>query len=223
MGPAPRLVIAMAQYRSGRRAEARKTLAAEMTGFDWSPARANSRDHWIWHVLRREAEALIVPDLPALLRGHYEPRDKDERLVLLGTCRARNLTRAAARLYAAAFAADPRLAEDSRSGLRYKAACAAASAGCGIGADVAGMDEVERAALRKAALSWLREELSGIASAADGRQKSATLKRWQSEPELAGLREAGALAKLPAPERAACTAFWEQVATALEVTGSTGR
>jgi serine/threonine-protein kinase len=37
-------------------------------------------------VLRREAEALILPNLPACLRGDYQPQDNDERLALVGVC-----------------------------------------------------------------------------------------------------------------------------------------
>ena len=36
MGPAPRLVIAMAQYRKGQEEEARNTFAAEIIRFDWA-------------------------------------------------------------------------------------------------------------------------------------------------------------------------------------------
>ena len=87
------------------------------------------QDGWIYHVLRREAEGLILPDLPAFLEGTYQPRDNDERLALLGVCQFADRTAAAARLYADAFAADPRLAEDLAAGHRYNAARAAALAG----------------------------------------------------------------------------------------------
>jgi serine/threonine-protein kinase len=59
MGPAPRLVQAMAQYRLGRKAEARKTLASAILSHDWTPAAPDQRDVWIFHILRREAEALL--------------------------------------------------------------------------------------------------------------------------------------------------------------------
>src|SRR5262249_20326500 len=65
MGPAPRLVLAMSQHRQGHKELARKTLAAAVLAYDWSAARADNRDAWICHVLRREAEALILPNLPA--------------------------------------------------------------------------------------------------------------------------------------------------------------
>jgi serine/threonine-protein kinase len=59
MGPGPRLVIAMAQYRKGDVAEARKTLADAITRFDWNLRHADRRDHFIMHILRREADAMI--------------------------------------------------------------------------------------------------------------------------------------------------------------------
>jgi len=42
---------------------------AAVLSFDWRAAKANSRDPWIAHVLRREAEALLLPNLPAFLEG----------------------------------------------------------------------------------------------------------------------------------------------------------
>ena len=61
MGPCPRLVLAMAQYQKGQKDEARKTLAAAVVSYDWSAEKAGDQDAWIAHVLRREAEALILP------------------------------------------------------------------------------------------------------------------------------------------------------------------
>src|SRR5262249_1396367 len=160
MGPAPRLVIAMAQYRKGQEEEARKTFAAEIMRFDWGMAHAISRDQWIWHVLRREAEAMIFPNTPAFLEGRYQPQDNVERLALLGVCRFKNLNLASARLYADAFAADPKLAEDPDVRHLYNAARAAALAGCGGGADGGALSEAERARWRKQARAWLRADLA---------------------------------------------------------------
>ena len=88
MGPSPRLVLAMAQYQKGQKDQARKTLAAAIASYDWSAAKADNHDAWIAHILRREAEALILPGLPAFLEGKYQPKDNDERLALLGVCQA---------------------------------------------------------------------------------------------------------------------------------------
>src|SRR5262249_56598809 len=82
-GPAPRLVLAMALHRSGQTAEARKTLAAVLAP-GWTVNQARFPIDWSSHVLRREAEALILPNLPAFLDGKYQPRDNNERLALLG-------------------------------------------------------------------------------------------------------------------------------------------
>jgi tetratricopeptide (TPR) repeat protein len=59
LGPAPQLVEAMALHRLGRREEARKALAAAIGRYDWKDAKADNRDAWIYHILRREAEDLI--------------------------------------------------------------------------------------------------------------------------------------------------------------------
>jgi serine/threonine-protein kinase len=64
MGPSPRLILAMAQCQKGERDQARKTLAAAIHSYDWSESKADTHDAWIAHILRREAEALIRPDLP---------------------------------------------------------------------------------------------------------------------------------------------------------------
>jgi hypothetical protein len=61
MGPSQRLVTAMALHRKGQEDQARKVLAAAVLSYDWSAAKADSRDPWIAHILRREAEALILP------------------------------------------------------------------------------------------------------------------------------------------------------------------
>jgi serine/threonine-protein kinase len=112
LGPCPRLVAAMALHRKGQKEQALKALAAAVVSYDWGAAKADSRDPWIIHVLRREAEAMVLPNLPAFLEGKHQPRSNDERLALLGACQFKGRRAAAAGLYAAAFAADPQLAED---------------------------------------------------------------------------------------------------------------
>src|SRR5262249_33547838 len=68
MGPCPRLVIAMSMFELGQRDEARRALAIELNRYDWSERRALGRDDWIWHILRREAEAKILPVTSAFLQ-----------------------------------------------------------------------------------------------------------------------------------------------------------
>jgi serine/threonine-protein kinase len=80
--------------------------------------------------------------LRACLDGKYRPRDNEERLALVGVCQFTNRPLALARLYADAFAADPGLTEDLAAGHRYRAARAAALAGCGRGEDAPGLGSV---------------------------------------------------------------------------------
>jgi hypothetical protein len=69
MGPAPRLILAMAQHDQGQEKQARKMLATAIVAFDWNAAQSDWRGVWIAHILRREVEALILPNLPAFVRG----------------------------------------------------------------------------------------------------------------------------------------------------------
>ena len=45
---------------------------------------------------------------------------------------------------------------------------------------------------------------------------SKMLTHWQVEPDLAGLREPGALEALPPDEQKECRALWEEVAVVLK-------
>jgi serine/threonine-protein kinase len=123
----------------------------------------------------------------------------------------------AARLYGAVLTAIPARGDDRKSGIRLRAARAAALAGCGKGDDDPRPDEAARAGLRKHAMEWLRAELnlwtknldSGT-EAARGEVREALL-RWKADPDLAGLRDPEALAKLPADEQSACRKLWADV------------
>jgi serine/threonine-protein kinase len=171
-------------------------------------------------VLRREAEALIFPSTGAFLEGKHQPRDNTERLALLGVCRFKNRTRAAARLYAEAFAVDPTLAEDPRSRQRYHAARATVQAGCGGGTDTAAVEETERAHWLEQAREWLRADLAAWVRLLDSNPaargdlwKALTL--WRVDPDLACVRDPGELAKLAEGERKEYLALWADMAGVL--------
>ena len=222
LGPSPRLVLAMALHRSGRIAEARKTLAEAVAIFDWSATRIRDQDGWIQHVLRREAEAMIVPDFPAILDGKRAPRDNDERLALLGICQFTNRTHALASLYFDAFATAPELAEDMAAGHRYRAARAAALIGGGLGIDGANVSQEERTRWRTQAQAWLELDLVAWSTRLDGRVAAdrqivqQVLTDWLADPSQAGLREPDALDKLDPEERENWVAFWRKVHALLE-------
>jgi eukaryotic-like serine/threonine-protein kinase len=159
--------------------------------------------------------------LRAVVQGKDRPAAADcLELAELGFVQRHFAT--AARLYAEALAAKPQLTEELRAGHRFNAACAAALAGGRHGNDVAGLTEVELAALRAQARVWLRHDLAAWAekvdagSAADRIQAQKTLAPWQADDDLTGLRDAGALEQLPAAEREEFRALWREVAALLQ-------
>ena len=64
VGPAPGLIVALALHRGDHVSEARTTLKTAIASHDWRPEKIEGHEGWIVHVLRREAEALIRPDVP---------------------------------------------------------------------------------------------------------------------------------------------------------------
>jgi tetratricopeptide (TPR) repeat protein len=176
-----------------------------------------SSPRWI-----REAERLIEAEtkLPAFLRGEARPADDDERLALAEVCHNHRRHRAAARLSAEAFAARPALADDVQAGHRCRAACAAALAGHGRGED-APPDGPGRARWRQQGLQWMRAELAANAKLVESGKPDdrtfvqARLRRLQRDPELASLRDAAALARLPEAERDGWRRLWDDVAALL--------
>jgi hypothetical protein len=174
------------------------------------------------HRVRRvERMAELKEKLPAVLKGESKPADAAEQVVLASLCYYRQLYATAAGFSAEALAAQPELAGDLKAMHRYFAAFNAALAGCGQGKEAAGLDEPQRGRWRKQAVDRLRADLEllskQIASAqADDRAFAyAVLRGWQADPDLAGLREEAALARLPEAEREACRKLWADVADVL--------
>src|SRR5262249_20202353 len=126
--------------RQGRFAE---SLAAYRRG----PERGTKRPRWAHPppAPGPHAQAGAPPCArPASLQGAFRPGDTRERLGLAGVCHAKKLHHQAAGLYSAAFAADPRLADDFEGEPHRAAACNAALAAAGVGADAAQLDDRER-------------------------------------------------------------------------------
>ena len=69
-------------------------------------------------------------------------------------------------------------------------------------------------------LAWLRADLAPWTKLADDPKVHArirqTLQNWQKDAELAGIRDQGAVAKLPADEQDACKKLWVDVAASLK-------
>jgi hypothetical protein len=171
----------------------------------------------------RDAERLVTLDrkLAAVLKGTARPAGAAEQLGLADVCRLTKRYAAAARFYADAFAADPKPADDLPASHRYNAACCAALAAAGQGADDPKPAPKERARLRGQVLGWLRADLALWHKQADsGKAESRaeaqrTLRHWQQDNDLAGVRDKQALAALPADERAQWQKLWADVADLL--------
>jgi tetratricopeptide (TPR) repeat protein len=154
--------------------------------------------------------------LPAFLEGKERPADAAEQRDLAALCRnSKRLNAAAARFYAAAFAARPELADDLRTQDRYNAACAAALAAAGQGADAEKLGDAERARLRRQAREWLKADLAAWAARIKDRPQERsrvrdTLRHWNADDDLAGVRDAEHLAKLPPEEQEACRTLWAE-------------
>ena len=223
MGPCPDLIEAMALHDKGDQAGAMKKLAQAVTRFDWSPSNADQRDIWIFHILRREAEAKILPNLPAFLTGTWQPSSNDERLALTGVCQFQGLAAHCARLYTDAFAADPALATRPDPDLRFAAACAAAMAAGGVGQDSGSLNPAQRTDMRAAALKWLTDDLDAMTAQLNlGDHDSSdrferNLKLWRSTSELASVRRESDLQKLSPDAIDQWNTFWSSVDEKLDL------
>jgi serine/threonine-protein kinase len=204
--------LADALLRRGRFAEAR---AAAQHGLDRLPGTEPARQALRQQLEQSERLLALDARLPALLQGKERP-GATEQLDLARLCRDHSRPYAAVRLYAAAFAAKPALADDLPSRNRYAAACAAARAAADQGTDQGRLGEPERAGLRRQALDWLRGELALRAKLLQsGKSVGWPLRAWQTDDALAGVRDRAALAKLPEDERQEWQRLWADVAALL--------
>ena len=99
---------------------------------------------------------------------------------------------------------------------RYEAACADVQSAAGQGSEDGRRGEPERAGKRRQALDWLRAnlELTGRLRN-DGEVLAWSLATWRSDPALASVRDAAALAKLPDAEREPWRHLWTDVAASI--------
>jgi hypothetical protein len=208
--------VQQSQFREGRDALQRgHDLGSKQPG--WTQPSAQ----WL-----RNADALVRLDgrLATIMEGKAQAADNRERLALALLCQQnKRFYAAAARFYAEVFTAAPQVADNPAAGHRYNAACAAALAGCGQGEDASKVDAGKRADLRKQALEWLRSDLAAWSKRHDDpkyrKQSHQVLQHWPEDDDLAGVRDADALAKLPPDERKAWQDLWSKVADLLNKPG----
>jgi tetratricopeptide (TPR) repeat protein len=161
-----------------------------------------------WQLLRLDRK------LSACLAGKEQPDSPRQAAELAWFCASfhRRYPRAV-RFYVDAFKADPNLADDLRAPHRYRAAACAALALAGKG-EAAALADSRRTELRRQALTWLPDDLAAWRNqhyAGDGQTNAALekhMRHWQSSPDLAAVRDQGALARLPEGERQPWQKLW---------------
>lgn len=124
---------------------------------------------------QRITEVRLLPAMERLLRGERVDVDTAERVTLAAMLYERQYNERSAAAYAEAFAADERIAGVGEW-TRYNAACAAALAG---------------GAWRARAVEWLRVDLQRLRERLTGDPAAVerTLRHWQSDPDLASIRD----------------------------------
>ena len=197
-----------------------ESMAAARRGLELLPADHSARGALTQLLADCEGLRTAERHLAAILRGNPPPRAADELLRLARLCgRYKKRHIVAVRFYAAAFAADPKVACALAAGHRLSAARSAALGAVGKGADATGLADSARVRLRQQAFDWLRADLDAWGKLADNRFLRARLREtllgWQQDPDLAVLRDAATLAKLPADEREKWRHLWEEVAALL--------
>jgi tetratricopeptide (TPR) repeat protein len=191
-------------------------------GLDLLPE-GDSRRPVILNLLKRCQQMLALEKrLPQVLEGKESAGAGELLEMALMYRKYKKRYPTAIRLYEAAFKAEPNLAEHWDKGHRYNAACAAALAGAGQGAEAAKLPEDEKASLRRTARDWLQAELGAVRKKLDeGRalvvmQAERRLTHWQQDTDLAGVRDSEKLDGLPEAERKAWQALWADVAGLLQ-------
>jgi Flp pilus assembly protein TadD len=160
----------------------------------------------------------LLKRLPDILVGKSAPTTPTEACEFASLCRQRFLKRfaAAVRLYDGAFNADTAITSDLIANNRYDAACLAALAARGEGAD-SPEDAEGRTTLRTKALAWLRAELVHHKKQAISpnitERKAATdaLSHWLKDKDFSRLRPTEARIEMSSKERADWDALWIEV------------
>jgi tetratricopeptide (TPR) repeat protein len=213
--------LAEAHCNLGYALRSKGELSASLDSLKRGHALGSKRKDWHYPSAQWVADAEKLVRLEAkladVLARKATPKDQSELHGLLEVCRLKRRYVAAARLYADAFTADPKLADDLNGHHRYTAAWYAALAVAGQGTDAGKLDDQDQSRLRQQALAWLRADLEQWRKRMEGgkpedRQVArAALEHWQHDTALAGVRDAAALEKLAAQEQESWRKLWADV------------
>jgi WD40 repeat protein/serine/threonine protein kinase len=153
----------------------------------------------------------------ALLRGEDQPADNRERLGFAEISYDHRQYAMATQLFSDALATDVNLGDDRELQVRYNAACVATLTAAEQGYDEPPVSEADKLKHRLQALEWLKAELSSWSEILESAppdirmQIAEILKYWQTDTDLASIRDPAALARLPANEQEAFTKLWADV------------
>ena len=192
--------MASALASQGRFAE---SLVAIKRGHELGSKRPDWRYPSAEWVRRVEANAAMEAKLPEFLSGQFQPATTRNAWRWPRFAERRNSTARRPACYAAAFAADPKLAADLEAGHRFDAICNAVMAAAGKGEDAAKLDDEEAgapppsgprlASRRPCALDQATRHPARLRSRRTVAEK---MTLWKQKPDLASIRDAAALAKL---------------------------
>jgi serine/threonine-protein kinase len=183
---------------------------------DLLPVGEGTRQQAVRTIQRCDRMLALDGRLSGIAGGADQPSDANEGIDFAELCARKCWYAAAARLYTDAFAAPSKVGRNPGNHA-HEAARAAARAGCGEGEDAAELDDPARVALRGRALAWLRAERDAMAeelirSNAEGQKGVVwTLRLWQQDAALAGVRDAEGLAALREDERQRWRSLWDGV------------
>jgi serine/threonine-protein kinase len=181
----------------------------------------SAKPGWRYPSARWVEEANRLLELDARLTSVLLGKSKAgpiARLNLARFCATCRRYATSARLCREAFAARPALAEDLGANNLYNAACMAARAGLGQGADAEQTSDADRRRWRRQALDWLTADLASWEKELKRNPARVrfALPHWQRETALAAYRDEESLAELPEDEREAWKKLWVQVAALLK-------
>jgi serine/threonine-protein kinase len=195
-----------------------ESLAAFRRGHELGSKQAGWRYPSLQRVRAAERMVELEKKLPAVLQGEASPPYTGGAIALAQMCQQyKKRNAAAARLYADAFAAEPKLAADLTQPHRYNAVCSAALAAAGQGEDARRLPDKVVTLFHRWALDWLRADLQAYALLVRQNNPTVTqaiqqrLAHWKRDPDLAAVRDPQALDRLSDNERAVWQALWRDV------------
>jgi tetratricopeptide (TPR) repeat protein len=150
--------------------------------------------------------------------GEKEPATANEAIDFARLARIRRQYELAARCYAAAFAK----ADALKTAHRYNAACAAVLASTGTVAEHDPFEAERKTPLRHLALQWLTAELESLrqrgstGAASSGLSVLRSLRQWQTDPDLAAVRDEALVHELPSADQRDWREFWSAVERVLQ-------